>query len=53
MDDILVHTGDDLKLHRQKVHHILDKLKEHDLFLKPGKVPVRTKNRRIPRSGAE
>jgi hypothetical protein len=37
MDDILVHTGDDLKLHRHKVHHILDKLKEHDLFLKPEK----------------
>ena len=37
MDDILVHTPDDLPLHRKKVHQILDKLQRHDLFLKPEK----------------
>ena len=37
MDDILIHTLDDLPLHRKRVHQILDKLQCHDLFLKPEK----------------
>ena len=37
MDDILIHTPDDLQLHRRRVHQILDKLQRHDLFLKPEK----------------
>ena len=37
MDDILIHTPDDLPLHRKRVHQILDKLQHHDLFLKPEK----------------
>ena len=34
MDDILIHTKDDVEYHRGKVHHILDKLQKNDLFLK-------------------
>src|ERR1700761_3038769 len=37
MDDILIHTADDLPLHRKGVHQILDKLQHHDLYLKPEK----------------
>ena len=37
MDDILIHTADDIVDHRRKVHHILDKLRQNDLFLKPEK----------------
>ena len=37
MDDILIHTTDDLPLHRRRVHQILDKLQNHDLYLKPEK----------------
>jgi hypothetical protein len=37
MDDILIHTPDNLPDHRVKVHRILDKLRRHDLFLKPEK----------------
>ena len=37
MDDILIHTENDLPKHRSCVHRILDKLKENDLFLKPEK----------------
>jgi len=37
MDDILIHTDDDLANHQRCVHRILDKLKEHDLYLKPEK----------------
>ena len=37
MDDILVHTPDDERLHRTLVHCVLDKLAQHDLFLKPEK----------------
>ena len=37
MDDILIHTADDLPLHRKRVHQILDKLQHHDLYLKPEK----------------
>ena len=37
MDDILVHTMDDIKAHREKVHKILEKLRQHDLYLKPEK----------------
>ena len=37
MDDILVHTADDLPLHRRRVHQILDKLQHYDLYLKPEK----------------
>jgi hypothetical protein len=37
MDDILIHTQTDLPYHRRRVHQVLDKLKTHDLFLKPEK----------------
>src|ERR1019366_3984008 len=37
MDDMLIHTGDDLHKHRIKVHTVLRRLKEHDLYLKPEK----------------
>ena len=37
MDDILIHTEDDLSLHRKRVHQVLDKLEHHDLYLKPEK----------------
>jgi hypothetical protein len=37
MDDLLIHTDDNLDQHRQKVHQVLDKLEHHDLFLKPEK----------------
>jgi hypothetical protein len=37
MDNILIHTPDDLNIHRKRVHQILDKLQKHDLYLKPEK----------------
>ena len=37
MDDILIHTKDNLEYHRKKVHHILNKLRKNNLFLKPEK----------------
>jgi hypothetical protein len=37
MDDILIHTTDDTTTHREKVHQILHKLRQHDLYLKPEK----------------
>ena len=37
MDDILIHTTDDEAAHREKVHRILHKLRQHDLYLKPEK----------------
>jgi Reverse transcriptase (RNA-dependent DNA polymerase) len=37
MDDILIHTTDDKAAHREKVHQILHKLRQHDLYLKPEK----------------
>ena len=37
MDDILVHTKNDVKKHQTLVHRVLDKLAQHDLFLKPEK----------------
>jgi len=37
MDDILIATSSDTPHHRQLVHQVLDKLKEHNLFLKPEK----------------
>ena len=37
MDDILVHTTDDIMAHREKVHKVLQKLRQHDLYLKPEK----------------
>lgn len=37
MDDILVHTPKDKELHQWRVHQILQKLVQHDLFLKPEK----------------
>ena len=35
MDDVLVATNGTLKEHIKKVHHILDRMCENDLFLKP------------------
>ena len=37
MDDIQIHTSDDIISHREKVHKILQKLRQHDLYLKPEK----------------
>jgi hypothetical protein len=37
MDDILVHTDSNIDKHRECVHRVLQKLKEHDLYLKPEK----------------
>ena len=37
MDDILIATPSNVPHHRQIVHQVLDKLEEHDLFLKPEK----------------
>jgi Reverse transcriptase (RNA-dependent DNA polymerase) len=37
MDNILVHTPRDKDVHRQRVHQVLKKLADHDLFLKPEK----------------
>jgi Reverse transcriptase (RNA-dependent DNA polymerase) len=37
MDDILIHTPNDPKLHRNIVHRILTILGEHNLYLKPEK----------------
>jgi hypothetical protein len=37
MDDILVATDGTLEQHMECIHHILDKIKENNLFLKPEK----------------
>jgi hypothetical protein len=37
MDDILIHTDNNLINHQKCVHRILDKLRKHDLYLKPEK----------------
>ena len=37
MDDILVATKDDQEFHDQCIHHMLEKLKKHNLYLKPEK----------------
>ena len=37
MDDILIATGDDLTLHQQIVHEVLDLLAEESLFYKLSK----------------
>ena len=37
MDDMLIHTKNDLLLHQKLVHRVLNKLKHHNLFLKPEK----------------
>ena len=37
MDDILVATKDDQKFHDQCIHRMLEKLKKHNLYLKPEK----------------
>ena len=37
MDDILVATKDDQEFHDQCIHRMLEKLKKHDLYLKPEK----------------
>jgi hypothetical protein len=37
MDDLLIHTPNNIAEHRRRVHRVLDKLRKHDLFLKPEK----------------
>jgi hypothetical protein len=37
MDDLLIATTDDPRFHKQCIHKVLDKLQEHDLYLKPEK----------------
>jgi hypothetical protein len=44
MDNILVHTLKDKELHRWRVHKILQKLAEHNLFLKPEKCQFEQKS---------
>ena len=39
MDDILVHTTKDVAAHREKVHKVLQKLRQHDLYLKHQEKP--------------
>ena len=43
MDDILVHTMDDVTAHREKVYKVLQKLRQHDLYLKPEKCQFKQK----------
>jgi len=42
MDDILIATVDDKTCHREIVHQVLYRLKEHDLYLKPEKCSFET-----------
>ena len=35
MDDILIATKDDIQFHEKCIHRMLEKLKKHDLYLKP------------------
>ena len=37
MDDVLMATKDDLQFHEKCIHRMLEKLKRHDLYLKPEK----------------
>jgi len=37
MDDMLIATTHDIPLHQRRVHQILNKLHQHNLFLKPEK----------------
>ena len=37
MDNMLIATQDDIKFHEECIHHILEKLRLHDLYLKPEK----------------
>jgi hypothetical protein len=37
MDDVIIATEDDATIHKTKVEHFLNKLAQHDLFLKPEK----------------
>jgi hypothetical protein len=37
MDDMLIHTNDNVANHRKAFHRVLDKLQKHDPFLKPEK----------------
>ena len=40
MDDILIATRDNPKFHEECVHHILEKLHLHNLYLKPENAPL-------------
>src|SRR5277367_3073030 len=37
LDDILIHTQNNPEFHKQCVHRVLTKLREHNLYLKPAK----------------
>ena len=37
MDNILIATKDDIQFHEKCIHRMLEKLKKHDLYLKPEK----------------
>ena len=50
VDDILIHTQDNLPLHRHWVHQVLEKLKEHNLFLKPEEMPFQEAIHEVLRS---
>jgi len=50
MDDILIATAGSLDQHRRQVHHVLQKLQDNDLFLKPEKCCFPPQGRDYPRS---
>jgi hypothetical protein len=43
MDDVIIATEDNKKLHTERVNHFLDKLTRNDLFLKPEKCTFHVK----------
>jgi Reverse transcriptase (RNA-dependent DNA polymerase) len=43
MDDAVIATEDDERVHGERVNHFLDKLAKHDLFLKPEKCSFHVK----------
>jgi Reverse transcriptase (RNA-dependent DNA polymerase) len=43
MDDAVIATEDDERIHGERVNHFLDKLAKHDLFLKPEKCSFHVK----------
>jgi len=40
MDNILIAMPSDIPHHQQLIHQVLDRLEEHDLFLKPEKCTI-------------
>jgi hypothetical protein len=44
MDDILIHTDENIPEHQKQIHQVLDKLQEHVLYLKPEKCLFKKKS---------